>query len=90
MPACTRRGAAACDGLIIDLDGVIWRGGDPVPGAAEAIAEVRRHGTRVLFVTNEPRRSQAALAARLTEIGIPATAADVLTSAPSPRALRAR
>jgi len=69
------------DGLIIDLDGVIWRGGDPIPGAAETIAAVRRSGTRVLFVTNEPRRSQAALAARLTEIGIPATVADVRTSA---------
>jgi len=42
---------------------------------------VRAGGTRVLFVTNEPRRSRAAVAARLTEIGIPATAADVLTSA---------
>jgi 3-hydroxyisobutyrate dehydrogenase-like beta-hydroxyacid dehydrogenase len=40
------------DGLIIDLDGVIWRGRDPIPGAAEAIATVRRKGTRVLFVTN--------------------------------------
>ena len=35
----------------------------------------------MLFVTNEPRRSRSALAARLTEIGIPATAADVMTSA---------
>lgn len=74
-------GPAGYDGLIIDLDGVVWRGGDPIPGAAEAIAAVRRSGTRVLFVTNEPRRSRSALAARLAEIGIPATAADVLTSA---------
>ena len=80
-PPAPAGGPAACDGLIIDLDGVIWRGGDPVPGAAEAIAAVRRHGTRVLFVTNEPRRSRGAVAARLTEIGIPATAADVMTSA---------
>jgi len=74
-------GPADYDGLIIDLDGVIWRGGDPIPGAADAIAAVRSTGTRVLFATNEPRRSRSALAARLAEIGIPATAADVLTSA---------
>src|SRR5215472_9319061 len=80
-PPAPAGGPAGYDGLIIDLDGVIWRGGDPIPGAAEAVAAVRRHGTRVLFVTNEPRRSQAALAARLTEIGIPATVADVRTSA---------
>jgi len=69
------------DGLIIDLDGVVWRGGEPITGAAEAIAAVRGSGTRVLFVTNEPRRSRNALAERLAEIGIPATAADVMTSA---------
>src|SRR5215471_1096937 len=72
---------AGDDGLIIDLDGVVWLGGDPIPGAAEAIAAVRGDGTRVLFVTNEPRRSRCALAERLTEIGIPATIADVITSA---------
>jgi 3-hydroxyisobutyrate dehydrogenase/2-hydroxy-3-oxopropionate reductase len=74
-------GPADYDGLIIDLDGVVWRGDDPIPGTAEAIAAVRGRGIRVMFVTNEPRRSRAALAGRLTEIGIPATVADVRTSA---------
>jgi HAD superfamily hydrolase (TIGR01450 family) len=74
-------GPAGDDGLIIDLDGVVWVGGDPIPGAPEAIAAVRSRGTRVLFVTNEPRRSRSALAEHLTEIGIPATTADVMTSA---------
>jgi HAD superfamily hydrolase (TIGR01450 family) len=69
------------DGLIIDLDGVIWLGGEPIAGAAEAIAALRAAGTRVLFLTNEPLRSRSAIATRLTEIGIPATAADVMTSA---------
>src|SRR5260221_67648 len=69
------------DGLIIDLDGVVWRGGEPITGAAEAIAAVRGSGTRVLFVDNEPGRSRNALAERLAEIGIPATAADVMPSA---------
>src|SRR5260370_28256545 len=32
------------DGLIIDLDGVVWRGGEPIPGAAEAIAAGRGSG----------------------------------------------
>lgn len=80
-PPVPRAGRVGYDGLIIDLDGVIWRGGDPIPGAAEAIAAVRGSGTRVIFATNEPRRSRAALAQRLTEIGIPATVADVKTSA---------
>lgn len=69
------------DGLIIDLDGVVWLGGDPIPGAAEAITAIRGSGIRILFVTNAPRRSRSALAEQLTEIGIPATTADVMTSA---------
>jgi glycerol-1-phosphatase len=80
-PPAPGTGPIGYDGLIIDLDGVVWRGGDPIPGAAEAIAAVRGSGIRVMFVTNEPRRSRAALAQRLTEIGIPATVADVKTSA---------
>jgi HAD superfamily hydrolase (TIGR01450 family) len=69
------------DGLIVDLDGVVWLGGRPIDGAAEAIAKLRAGGTRVLFLTNDPQSSRNELAARLTAIDIPATAADVLTSA---------
>jgi HAD superfamily hydrolase (TIGR01450 family) len=69
------------EGLIVDLDGVIWRGERPIEGAADAIAAMRNRGVGVLFLTNEPRYSRAAFAARLSEIGIPAGPADVLTSA---------
>jgi HAD superfamily hydrolase (TIGR01450 family) len=76
-----RRTSGRYDGLIIDLDGVIWLGGHPIAGAAGAIAALRATGTRVLFLTNEPLRSRSAIAERLTEIGIPATPAEVMTSA---------
>lgn len=69
------------DGLIVDLDGVVWLGGHPIEGAADAIAKLRARGTRVVFLTNDPQSSRDELAARLTAIDIPATAADVLTSA---------
>jgi 3-hydroxyisobutyrate dehydrogenase len=69
------------DGLIIDLDGVIWLGGHPIDGAAAAIARLRTRGARVLFLTNDPQSSRDEHAARLAAIGIPATADDVLTSA---------
>jgi HAD superfamily hydrolase (TIGR01450 family) len=75
------RAPAGYDGLIIDLDGVIWLGGDPIAGAAEAIAALRARGIKVMFLTNEPLRTCSTIAARLTEIGIPATTADVITSA---------
>jgi len=69
------------DGLIVDLDGVVWRGRDPIDGAAQAIAAVRADGVRVLFLTNEPGSSRGMFATRLTGMGIPATASDVMTSA---------
>jgi glycerol-1-phosphatase len=70
----------AYDGLIVDLDGVVWLGGHPIDGAAEAIAGLRANGIRVLFLTNDPQSSRDEHAARLGAIGIPATAADVMTS----------
>jgi 4-nitrophenyl phosphatase len=76
-----RTGRLAADGLIVDLDGVIWRGDNPIEGAADAIAAVRAKGVRVLFLTNEPRRPRATIAARLTQMGIPATESEVMTSA---------
>jgi HAD superfamily hydrolase (TIGR01450 family) len=69
------------DGFIVDLDGVIWRGGTPIPGAAEAVSALRASGRRVVFLTNEPSRSPAEFAARLAGMGIPATETDVMTSA---------
>jgi HAD superfamily hydrolase (TIGR01450 family) len=74
-------GRIEVDGLIVDLDGVVWRGDEPIEGAAEAIASIRGRGIRVLFLTNAPRSSRTAFASQLTTMGIPATEADVLTSA---------
>jgi HAD superfamily hydrolase (TIGR01450 family) len=70
-----------CDGLIVDLDGVVWRGSEPVEGAAAAVAELRSMGVRVVFLTNEPKAPRRAVAARLVRMGIPAAESDVVTSA---------
>ncbi|MGH7667015.1 MAG: HAD-IIA family hydrolase [Candidatus Dormibacteria bacterium] len=68
------------DGLIVDLDGVVWQGDGLLPGAAEAIAELRMRGTRLVFLTNEPARSREAIAERLVAFGIPASPAQIFTS----------
>jgi len=74
-------GSVGYDGLIVDLDGVVWRAGEPIRGAAEAIADVMSRGIKVVFLTNEPRRSRSSIAARLTDLGIPVTPDYVVTSA---------
>lgn len=71
----------AYDGVLFDLDGVIYLGPVAVPGAPPAIAALRDRGVPVGFVTNNAARTPEAVAEHLTELGIPATGADVVTSA---------
>lgn len=77
------------DGLIIDLDGVVWLDGRPIDGVARTLRHLRARGVRTLFLTNDPQHSRAAQAARLSAIGIPATADDVLTASATAAALLA-
>jgi HAD superfamily hydrolase (TIGR01450 family) len=69
------------DALLLDLDGTVYRGGDPVPGAPEAVKAARENGTAVRFVTNNASRSADDVAEHLTDLGIPAKPVEVSTSA---------
>jgi glycerol 3-phosphatase-2 len=69
------------DAVLFDLDGVIYLGPVAVPGAAQGIAELRERGAKIGFVTNNAARPPVAVADHLVELDIPATAADVVTSA---------
>ena len=68
------------DAALFDLDGVVYLGPVAVDGAPDGIRELRERGTRVGFVTNNAARPPAAVAEHLTELGIVATAEDVVTS----------
>ena len=57
-------------GLLIDLDGVVWIGREPVPGSPEALRELLAAGKELVFVTNNPTKPPAAYAKRLGEMGI--------------------
>ena len=72
---------AAYDLAMLDLDGVVYVGADAVPGAADRIAAARAAGMRCAFITNNASRPPADVAAHLTELGVPAQADDVVTSA---------
>ncbi|MCU1588379.1 MAG: haloacid dehalogenase [Frankiales bacterium] len=60
---------------------MMYVGKDVVPQAAESVAAARATGMRVAFVTNNASRRAARVAEHLTELGIPAAATDVITSA---------
>lgn len=65
---------------VLDLDGVVWLDGEPIAGAADAVARLRARGERVLFATNNSSVRLADQEAKLGRLGIPARG-DVLTSA---------
>lgn len=71
----------AYDAALFDLDGVIYLGPEPVPGAAEGVAGLRARGAKIGFVTNNAARTPASVAEHLRDLGIDAKTSDVVTSA---------
>ena len=67
-------------GWLFDLDGTVYVGERLVPGAAELIAGLRAAGRRAAFLSNKPLETRADYARKLTRLGIPAGADDVINS----------
>jgi NagD protein len=67
-------------GYVLDLDGTVYLGDELLPGAAETLQRLRESGARVVFVTNNPLRSAAEYADKLTRLGILTTREDIVTS----------
>ena len=55
--------------ILLDIDGVLHVSGEPIPGAADAVAELRRTGHALRFVTNNSTRPRSRLAEELRDIG---------------------
>ncbi|HFD79515.1 MAG TPA: TIGR01458 family HAD-type hydrolase, partial [Gammaproteobacteria bacterium] len=56
--------------LLLDLDGVVYQGEQPIPGAADALAWIRAKAIPHLFVTNTSSRPRSALCDKLARMGI--------------------
>jgi 4-nitrophenyl phosphatase len=76
-----REGLEGIDGLVCDLDGVIYRGEVPIEGAAAAIGRLRAMEVRVVFCTNNSRSTITRYVERLRAVGVEASPADIVTSA---------
>jgi HAD superfamily hydrolase (TIGR01450 family) len=79
MPGVLRRPSRLFGGYALDLDGTVYLGDELLPGAARAIAGIRAAGAGVLFLTNNPLRSAASYARRLSGLGVPADESEVVT-----------
>ncbi|NOZ88360.1 MAG: HAD-IIA family hydrolase [Crenarchaeota archaeon] len=67
--------------LLVDLDGVVWRGSRILVENVEWLRRARSLGAEVVFVTNNSTRSRRVYAERLTAVmGYPVEPRDVVTS----------
>lgn len=67
--------------LLVDLDGVVYRGSTPVPGMAALLERRVAAGDTVIYVTNNSRWHRDEYHARLTEMSMPATPQRIVTAA---------
>lgn len=67
------------DAFLLDLDGTLYAGGAPVPGAVAAIASLRARGIPCRFLTNTTTLPRSALAARLQGYGFAAGIDEIVT-----------
>ena len=66
-------------GFLFDLDGTLYVGDQPVPGASRTLARLREAGVPFRFVTNTTSRSRSVLAERLRGFGISAEPTEIHT-----------
>ncbi|HYO20110.1 MAG TPA: hydrolase, partial [Dermatophilaceae bacterium] len=69
------------DGVVCDLDGVIYRGHAVVPYAVDSVLSAIAAGVLVVYATNNAARSPAEVSAHLDSLGLPGPPSRVVTSA---------
>jgi 4-nitrophenyl phosphatase len=67
-------------GVVLDVDGTLIRGSEPIPGAIEAVERIRSAGLPVAFVSNNPIRTREAYRDRLASHGFSLEASELITA----------
>lgn len=68
-------------GYLIDMDGVMYRGEELIPGADEFISSLREQGIPFLFLTNNSQRTRRDVVTRLRRMGIDVEEEHIFTCA---------
>jgi phospholysine phosphohistidine inorganic pyrophosphate phosphatase len=68
-------------GVLLDIDGVLYVGDEPIAGAHEALAQLRRQSPALRLVTNTTSRSRRQVAAHLADLGFDCSIEEILTPA---------
>src|SRR3954468_12633764 len=67
--------------LLVDLDGVVYRGRTPVPGVAAVLRDRAAKGDRVIYVTNNSSRHRDEYRAQLRQMDLPMAEESIVTAA---------
>ncbi|XVH31015.1 HAD-IIA family hydrolase [Haloferacaceae archaeon DSL9] len=67
-------------GVVLDVDGTVLRGREPIPGAASGLGAMDAAGLRRLFVSNNPTKPPAAYEDRFATAGFDVAASEVVTA----------
>jgi len=67
--------------LVIDMDGVLWRGQSPFPGLADFFDLLRRRSIPFRLATNNASKTASQYVDKLASMGVPVTPDEILTSA---------
>ncbi len=68
-------------GIAFDMDGVLYRGDQPLPGAAELVASLSARGIPFVMVTNNATKTPEEYAAKLARLGMEVPPDRIVTSA---------
>lgn len=66
-------------GLLLDLEGVLYQDGEAIAGAADALARLRATGIKLRYLTNTTTQPRASIVARLQGLGFALSADQVFT-----------
>ena len=81
LASCNRALCDVYDVAMLDLDGVVYRGREPIPGAGRHLAEAAARGMTLAYVTNNASRTPSDVAEQLRGMGVDVEASSVVTSA---------
>lgn len=71
---------ARYDHVLLDLDGCVWVGNEPTPGAVETVAALRAAGKGLAFVTNDSQLLTEEYVRKLWKLGFQASLEEVVTA----------
>lgn len=67
-------------GLILDMDGVLWKDTEPIGDLPGIFSQIRKFGLKIMFATNNSTRDESQYVAKMADFGITSDSSQIVTS----------